>query len=133
MAKKKLTPDDLRSELVIDAVLDPAQINWDLHDSLRLFEPHGFSNEKPRFASKQLLVAGVRAVGNQGKHLKLDLRAKEAPAKVIPAIAFGFGEMVNRINFQDTVDVAYELEANEWNGNRELQLNILDIRTNVKE
>lgn len=132
MAKKKLTPDDLRSELMIDGILNPAQINWELHDSLRLFEPHGFSNEKPRFVSKRLQVAGVRAVGNLGKHLKLDLRAPEAPAKVIPAIAFGFGEMVNRINFQDTVDVAYELEANEWNGHRELQLNILDIRTNVE-
>ncbi len=133
VAKKKLAPDDLRSELAIDSVLRPDQINWELHDALKVFEPHGFANEKPRFATKQLLVAGVRAVGKQGKHLKLDLRSAEAPANVIPAIAFGFGEMVNRINFQDTVDVAYELEANEWNGNRELQLNILDIRTNVKE
>jgi len=26
------------------------------------------------------------------------------------------------------VDVVFNLEANEWNGNRSLQLNILDIR-----
>lgn len=133
VAKKKLAPEDLRSELPIDSVLSAEQINWDLHDALRILEPHGFANDKPVFATRGLLVAGVRAVGNQGKHLKLDLRSPHSPAKVIPAIAFGFGRLVNDVNFQDTVDVAYEIEANEWNGNRELQLNIIDIRTNVKE
>ncbi len=103
-------------------------MDWGLHDSLAVFKPYGFANEKPRFATNDLLVTSVRAVGNQGKHLKLELKSSQKDANVFPAIAFGFGDLVDRINFKDKVDVAYELEVNEWNGNRELQFHVLDIK-----
>jgi len=28
----------------------------------------------------------------------------------------------------DSIDVVYELDANEWNGNKELQLRIVDLK-----
>ena len=128
MAKQKLSVRDLKDELVIDQLLEPKEINWELYDSLEMFKPHGFGNERPRFASSNLKVVSVRAVGNQGKHLKLELQSVVNSQTVLPAIAFGFGDLVDKINFHDKIDVAYEINANEWNGNRELQLQILDIK-----
>ncbi|MFC1618041.1 single-stranded-DNA-specific exonuclease RecJ [Patescibacteria group bacterium] len=128
IANQKLSPQDLHGELSIDAALKPEEINWDLHKALQVFEPHGFGNEKPRFMTEALKVSSVRAVGREGKHLKLELQSKGEHVINFPAIAFGLGDLVDQINFSDTIDVAYELEINEWNGNRELQLNVLDIR-----
>ncbi|MFC1721647.1 single-stranded-DNA-specific exonuclease RecJ [Patescibacteria group bacterium] len=128
LAKDKLSAQDLRDELEVDQRLSPGEINWDLHDSLEILRPHGFANEHPRFVSTNMRVTSVRAVGNQGKHLKMDLQSPERDGQILPAIAFGFGDLIDKINFRDKIDVAYEINANEWNGNRELQLQILDIK-----
>ena len=32
------------------------------------------------------------------------------------------------LRWGDIVDVVFQLEINEWNGNRELQMNVLDLR-----
>jgi single-stranded-DNA-specific exonuclease len=131
LAKEKISIDDMRGELLIDAPVPATAINWDLLDALQIFHPHGFANEKPRFLTAGLRVTGVRAVGGSGQHLKLELQDSAAAGKVFPGIAFGFGDLVNEINFKDKVDVAFELDVNEWNGNRELQLQILDIKKHV--
>jgi single-stranded-DNA-specific exonuclease len=44
----------------------------------------------------------------------------------VDAIGFGLGEWAS--NLPERIDVAYQLEINEWNGNRTLQLNLQDIR-----
>jgi len=128
LAQKKLQPDDLKGELSIDKELSPDEITWETIDSLEVFKPHGFANEKPRFVTRGLIVASVRAVGKTGKHLKLDLQSFGNDEKTFPAIAFGLGDMIDQVNFKDKVDVAYELDINEWNGNREIQLQVLDIQ-----
>ncbi len=128
LTRQQLSAEDLKGELAIDKELEPAEINWDTIDSLQAFKPHGFANEKPRFATRGLTVTSVRAVGNLGKHLKLDLQSQGPENKIFPAIAFGLGDLVDQVNFKDKVDVAYEMEVNEWNGNREIQMQVLDIQ-----
>ncbi|EKD49576.1 MAG: hypothetical protein ACD_63C00105G0002 [uncultured bacterium] len=131
-ASKKLLVQDLKRELFIDAKLDSKDVSWDLHDYVEMFAPFGLENEKPRFVVERLKVAGVRAVGNMGKHLKLDLQSTGSDSRRFPAIGFGFGDLVSKINFGDIVDVAFELEANEWNGARSLQLKVADIRSSLR-
>ena len=69
-------------------------------------------------------VQECRTVGRDENHLKLKLARKgETP---LDAIGFNLGEWARQI--PPFVDLAYQVEINEWNGNRSVQMNLLDIR-----
>lgn len=111
--------------LELDAVLQPSDISWENYELLQQFAPFGIGNRKPRFAGFGLKVLDLRTVGNASKHLKSCLAFGE---HTLDAIAFNQGFIANTLKIGDTVDAAFELNANEWNGNKSLQLKILDIK-----
>ena len=75
--------------------------------------------------STGLSVTSLRQVGNDGKHLKLEVSKGN---KKKGAIAFGMGKM--SLELGDKIDIVYNLSINQWNGNREIQLIIKDIKNN---
>ena len=100
-----------------------ADIDWALQGVLEALEPTGFGNATPIFVSRDLHVYDHRAVGQDGSHLQLwvgDGRVKRS------CIAFRQGAWAGRLPGQ--VDLAYTLNVNEWNGRRDLQLVVKDIR-----
>jgi len=68
-------------------------------------------------------------VGNGSKHLKLELKASKLPGKTFKAIGFGLVKN-NQTEFKigDRVDLAFEIIKDEWNGRRDLQLRVEDIK-----
>ena len=62
--------------------------------------------------------------GREGKHLKLKIsRASQPP---LDAIGFGLGGWAHQM--PDRIDIAYQIEINEWHGRQNLQANLQDIR-----
>ena len=55
---------------------------------------------------------------------------EEGVAKFLNCIGFGLGRM-RLCDAGACVDVVFELDANEWNGTKELQLKLKDIRKSV--
>ena len=43
-------------------------------------------------------------------------------------ISFGQGDLADKLEYNKKYDLAYELEANEWNGFETAQLNLVDIK-----
>ncbi|MBX3084949.1 MAG: single-stranded-DNA-specific exonuclease RecJ [Anaerolineae bacterium] len=123
IATNKLTGQDLRPHLTVDAVVPLHHLNMRLHDALSSLEPCGHGYPAPILATRKLRVVDCRTVGKDGAHLKLKLTDGSLEQD---AIAFRFGDMLH--DLPPVVDVAYSLEVNEWNGNRTLQLNVSDIR-----
>ena len=105
-----------------------SDVTWNLFDLLEKFRPYGQSNPRPVFALYGVIVASVSAVGQEQKHLRLKLTDNQA--QTLSGIAFGFGSLASKLTSGTVVDIATTIEVNEWNGNRELQLNIVDIATN---
>ena len=137
IADKILKEEDLVPSIEIDYKVEHDQINWQLIDEIEKFKPFGQGNKKPLFVAKKLEVHEVRAVGNDKAHLKLCFKAilKDGTVKHFPAIAFRLGKLADEmpnekpgLRWGDVVDVVFQLEVNEWNGNRELQMNVLDLR-----
>lgn len=124
-ADEVLAGADLSPKLDIDAKVTLREINWELWEELEKFEPFGEGNPKPVFAAFGLTVEQVQPVGADGKHLRL--MAGQA-GKTHKFIGFSFGEWCSKLTIGDIIDVAFELDINEWNGNRELQLRIVDLR-----
>ncbi len=124
IASASLHGQDLRPTLEIDVEADIHQLSEPLVEEISLLEPTGNDNPPPLFMTSNAHVADWRLVGRDEKHIKLKLtRAGKPP---IDAIGFNLGEWAGKL--PDHVDVAYELEINEWNGRRTLQLNLKDIR-----
>lgn len=122
--------------LEIDAELTEHDINWENYDYISKFAPFGVGNPKPKFVSYGLDVVSSRIVGSDGRHLKLHLKLPASPStasrgggqKYINAIAFGQGFALPGIVPGKKLDVVYQMEANEWNGNKELEIKIIDLK-----
>lgn len=125
IAQRDLDDDLLERKLHYDAELRPAQHSFGLLDQLALMEPFGQGNAEPVWAAHNLQVVEAFAMGQDRRHLKLRVRDETAFGEVV---AWGQGARLAEFNGRVAVDIAYTLEANEWQGRRRLQMKAKDLR-----
>src|SRR3989344_2050076 len=118
---KKIAP-----AIQIDAVVELADLNWDFFGQLEQFRPFGEGNPKPIFLAKNLEVADIQTLGQDKNHLKLLIN--DALGKSRKIVGFSFGSWFDKIKKGDKIDLVFDLDVNEWKGNRELQLKIIDLK-----
>ena len=111
--------------LMIDQELTLEQVNWDLVEHLEQFKPFGENNYKPRFLLKNLEVVTAEAIGADKTHLRLLVDQGQKREKII---CFGFANVCADLRPGDQIDAVCELGINQWNGNREIQLSLIDIK-----
>jgi single-stranded-DNA-specific exonuclease len=127
---KTITEDQLVPRVFIDTELSFTEINEDFFKTMSLFQPFGPENMSPVFVSRNVFETGSgRMVGSSGEHLKLDLCQESTGQKSFSAIAFNQANHFEYIRGGNPFDICYSLEMNEFRGNRNLQLNIRDIKT----
>ncbi len=131
IAESELKGQDLSPKLEIEGELDLKDLTWELFEQIEKFEPFGTGNPKPVFLVKNLRVENIRTVGSDNKHLKLFLK-HDNMVKSFEAIGFGMGNLINEVKYEDLVDVVCEVNLNEFNGTRKLELRLVDIKK-VKE
>jgi single-stranded-DNA-specific exonuclease len=133
LAEKKLVSQDLRPVVEIEAEIKLSQISWDLIKEIKKFEPFGEGNPQPLFLAKGLNIEQIQTVGADGKHLKVLVSQDNDLKNIHKLIGFSFGDWCVRLKAGDKIDIIFELGVNEWNGNKELQLKIVDLKlSNVK-
>ena len=126
-AEALLDEEKLTRSLRIDCELDLSLISNNLYNEIQKLAPFGMRNPEPTFVSKNVVIKDLRMVGNVGKHLKLKLKTA-SDVYTIDAIAFGIGERASEFHIGDTVDIAYTIDMNVWNGSKKLQLKVKDVR-----
>ncbi len=121
---------DIFPSLPIDAEVDLEDVNWELFDILDRFKPFGVANEKPRYLAREVIVHALQPVGKEGKHLRIMVKHKTH--RIRKTIGWGlcngdtnWGEVLKP---GDKIDIVFEIDVNEWNGNRELQMTIVDLK-----
>lgn len=131
IAEKRLKDEDLEPSLEIDCQVLAEEINWQSYDLAESFAPFGMKNPSPIFMFENAEISAIRTVGNGDKHLKLELEISDKNSleiKKIQAIGFNHGVKFDDLKIGDKVDIAFEFLANEWNGTRELEFKIIDIK-----
>ena len=126
IASQEIKNEHLIPEIDIELEAELEEITWDLFAELEKFKPYGEANPRPKFAAKNLNVVGLQSVGSDNQHLRIMVNHKTT--QVYKTIGFCFGDWCQRIKIGDQVDLIFEVDINEWNGSRELQLKIKDIR-----
>jgi single-stranded-DNA-specific exonuclease len=117
---------DLRPTVTIDAETPLETVDWSLLEQFERLEPTGQGNRQPKMLSRRVRVRDTRKVGGN-KHLKLILDSGQ-DSPVLDAIAFSQADWYDQLPEGTLIDVAYEVQSNEWQGRRQLQLNVVDLR-----
>lgn len=112
---------DTKNILQLDAAVTLEEINEKIVDEIKLLEPFGEGNREPLFGAKELTVVNLRKVGNN--HLKMFLRQN---GNSISAIGFEMAE--ENILEGCLIDAAFTPSINEWEGMKNLQLQLKAIR-----
>lgn len=126
---EKLAGKELSPRLKIEAELPVELININLAEEISLLAPFGQNNNQPKFVSYNLRVDEIVTLGFDSQHIKFRLSdASQVFAKGVWAISFGCAEEYKMVRVGDMVNVVYYLDINEFNGRREAQLRIVDLR-----
>jgi len=130
IAKGTIKNKDLVPLLNIDLEIKPEELSFEVYEEIQKFAPFGQGNRNPLFLMKNLKVSSFKLVGSNCSHLKLCLskELKDGGIKRFQAIGFGFGKFCDIIKQNDKIDIVFELITNDWNGTRELQLKVIDLR-----
>ena len=124
VADERLAEDDLRPVTTVDALVHGGDLTLDLCAELARLAPFGLGNP-----NVTLLLAGCQVVEpatvGEGKHLRFRVRADGQDSG--SAIAFRFGPQLDRLRRDAHYDVAFKLEANQWNGTVAPQLNVRQV------
>ncbi len=126
-----ISDEQLVPRIFVDSELSFSEINEQFFNFLSKFQPFGPENMSPVFVSRRVFDTGTgRMVGSSGEHLKLELHQESAGTASFPAIAFSQANHFEYIKTGNPIDICYSVEMNEFRGNRNLQLNIKDIKLN---
>jgi single-stranded-DNA-specific exonuclease len=119
-----LGEDDLRPPAKVDALVHGGDLTLDLCAELASLAPFGLGNPGITLLLAGCELAELSPVGD-GKHLRF--RVREDGRDSGSAIAFRFGGQIDRLSRVGHYDVAFRLEANQWNGTVSPQLNVREI------
>jgi single-stranded-DNA-specific exonuclease len=120
-ARRTLTDEDLLPLLEMDASLNFSQIGFPLARELEVLKPFGVGNPEPLF-----LTADVEICERRDFSAGVRYRLRQ-DGRTFGGVIFGVGDdYPGRVG--ETIDVAYRLSENEWNGSTSLELKIVDAQ-----
>ena len=128
--EKTISPDLLIPEISVDAEIDLSDINEKLIRILNQFEPFGPQNMTPVFMTKGVKDTGyAKGIGQNEEHLKLFVKQSRSfgSSEGFGAIGFGLGNKLELTKNQNTFDMAFCIDENEFNGNVTVQLRLKDL------
>lgn len=120
-----LTPEILTRSLKVDTDISFSQINKELVEKIKLFEPTGIGNPTPTFTTGGVKIVDSRGVGRDMNHLKLSL---EKDGVRFSAIGFGLGHYLPEITSKKLVSLVYTISEDNWLGNDNIQLKVRDLK-----
>lgn len=122
--KAHTVPEDLIPPLLIENKLELYEINDNLLEWMNKFAPFGPGNMRPTFITTDVTIVGFPY--NVGKnHLKLKVMKDGC---TLDLIGFNLGDLLPTLKKGSSIDIAYSLEFNTWQGRTTIQGKLKDIR-----
>lgn len=133
-AETLLSEELLTRTIKVDCELLLGAIDKKIYEQIKQLAPFGMGNPEPVFVSRGVVIENIRVMGKEANHLKLVLSQKRTDAKQVKhfeAVAFGMGALAAELHVGNTIEVAYIIDENTWNGDTKLQLKVRDIKVSV--
>jgi single-stranded-DNA-specific exonuclease len=119
-----INPDLLIPEIVIDAEITFDAIQWSFYNILCQMEPFGPENLRPVFIARNVTDTGFSKIVKE-QHIRFSLRQNGV---TLTGIGFNMAEKMEYLQPDKLVDIVFKVDENEWNGNKSLQLRMVDMR-----
>lgn len=114
-------------EIIIDAEIELKDITAGLYKILQQMEPFGPENMRPVFIAKKLRNTGNSRILKEA-HLRVEVRQGNT---VLTGIGFNLANRFPVIQSGKPFDMAFTIDENEWNGQVNLQLKLIDLRESL--
>ena len=111
-------------EIVIDTEITFTEIKQSLYNIICQMEPFGPENMRPVFIAKNVYDTGYSKILKE-LHVRFVLKQNDI---ILNGIGFNLAQKFYLLQMQKPVDIVFTIDENEWNGNKTLQLKIIDIR-----
>lgn len=125
---KDVNLNEIIPTLKIEADINLKDVTIDVVRNMNVLEPYGADNPKPIFIVRNLRIVAITTM-TEGKHLKMMLRDENGI--FITAVGFGIGDMAEQYQIGDKVDIAGNLEINNYKFEESIQFTIRDIRESL--
>ncbi len=119
-----ITPEQLIPEIIIDAEINLKDIHSTFYNIFCQMEPFGPDNLRPVFIVRKVVDSGFSKIVKE-QHIKFSIKQDNL---VFAGIGFGMAEKFPLLESKKPIDIVFTLDENEWNGNKSLQMNVIDLR-----
>jgi single-stranded-DNA-specific exonuclease len=119
-----IDPEHLIPEIVIDAEISLKDIKYPFFDILNQMEPFGPENLRPVFIVRNVSDTGYSKIAKE-KHIRFSVKQDNV---TITGIGFGLADKFSILQKGRPVDIVFKIGENEWNGEKSLQLRVIDFR-----
>lgn len=111
-------------EIIIESEITFADINKKLYNIICQMEPFGPGNMRPIFIARKVQDTGYSKIVKE-LHLRFVLQQNNV---TLTGIGFNMAEKFILLENKKPVDIIFTIDENEWNGNKTLQLKMIDLR-----
>ncbi len=118
-------------KLKLDVQVSLADINLDLVEEINKLAPFGQNNSQPKLTCQKARLEDVSLVGSNNQHAKLRFAQKNPASGQVDSLAaifFNGAKITETMSIGQEFDLAFYVDINEFNGRREVQLKIIDIK-----
>ena len=131
-ADDRLTAEDLRPVLRLEAVVPLAGIDHELVRQLASLEPHGPGNPMPVLAAIGVRIASsIRRLGREQQHARFRV---DQDGRSLEVIAFRLADRVSDAAAAGgLVDIAFVPVINTWGNRQSLELQLRDLRPHTAD
>jgi single-stranded-DNA-specific exonuclease len=112
-------------EIVIDAEINLSEITENFYTIISRMEPFGPENMRPTFVARNCTDFGYSKIVKEA-HLKFVVKQHET---ILNGIGFNMADKFPLIMNNKPVDIVFKIDENVWNGNKSLQLMVVDVRS----
>ncbi len=119
-----ISPELLIPEIVIDAEISFKDIKQPFYDILCQMEPFGPENLRPVFIARKVMDSGWSKIVKE-QHIRFSVKQDNV---TITGIGFGMADKFHLLQQKKPVDIVFKIDENEWQGQKSLQLRMIDFR-----
>ncbi|MEO8823943.1 MAG: single-stranded-DNA-specific exonuclease RecJ [Ginsengibacter sp.] len=121
---KSIDPILLIPELIINAEIDFKNVNKSFYNIVMQMEPYGPENLRPVFITRNVLNTPWSKIVKE-KHVRFVVKNENI---TLNGIGFNLAEKFEMLESNKPIDLVFTIDENEWNGETNLQLKVIDLR-----
>jgi single-stranded-DNA-specific exonuclease len=124
IVNETIAPELLIPEIIIDAEINFSEVNISFYNILTQMEPFGPENMRPVFIAKKVMDTGFSKIVKE-QHIRFVLKQNNT---TISGIGFNMADQFHLLQMNQPLDIVFNLDLNEWNGEKSIQLKMIDVR-----